>query len=258
MTGAWVIFKKDFFSFCRSWVGVLTASAFLFLAGIFFTLFLFGYNRLSLEAAERAYEGIGNLTLSGFVMGGFLLNLGILFLFLAPLLSMRTLAEERREGTLELLYTYPLSDSEIVFGKYLALLGELAFLFLPTLAYVGVLRVLGVKIDGGILGAGVLGFFLLGSSFLAMGLFFSSLTESQILASGLTFASLLGLWILEWVTSFLPPPWEFWLTGLSPFVHYRDFPLGVLDLADATYFLSVVLFFLFLTLRAVEARNWKG
>lgn len=258
MTGTWAILKKDFSSFCRSWVGVLTTSSFLLLAGIFFTLFLFSYSQLSLEAAQRAYEGIENLTVSGFILGGFLLNLGILFLFLAPLLSMRTLAEEKRGGTLELLYTYPLSDFEIVFGKYLALLAQLALLFLPTLAYAGVLRFLGVKIDGGILGAGILGFFLLGSSFLAMGLFFSSLTESQILASALTFISLLGLWILEWVTGFLPRPWEFGLTQASPFVHYRDFPLGILDLTDLTYFLCVSAFFLFLTLRAVETRNWKG
>ena len=258
MTGAWAILKKDFFSFYRSWVGVLTASAFLFLAGIFFTLFLFSYSQLSLETAGRPYEGIENLTISGFILGGFLLNLGILFLFLAPLLSMRTLAEEKRAGTLELLYTYPLSDFEIVLGKYLSLVGQLAFLFLPTLVYAAVLGFLGAKVDGGVLAAGVLGFFLLGGSFLAMGLFFSSLTESQILASVLTFVFLLGLWILEWLTGFLPPPWGFWLAGLSPFVHYRDFPLGVLDLTDATYFLSVVLFFFFLTLRTVETRNWKG
>lgn len=258
MIGAWVILKKDFASFSRSWVGVLTISSFLFLAGIFFTLFLFSYGQLSVEAAGRAYEGMENLTLTGFILGGFFLNLGILFLFLAPLLSMRTLAEERRGGTLELLYTYPLSDFEIVLGKYLALLAQLALLFLPTLTYTLILRALGVRIDGGIVASGVLGFFLLGSSFLAMGLFFSSLTESQVLAAALTFCSLLALWILEWMTGFLPRPWEFWLAALSPFVHYRDFPLGVLDLADATYFLCVTAFFFFLTLRTVETRSWKG
>lgn len=258
MTGAWVILRKDFSSFCRSWVGVLTIASFLFLAGIFFTLFLFSYTQLSLESARQAYAGIENLTMTEFIVGGFLLNLGILFLFLAPLLSMRSLAEEKRGGTLELLYTYPLSDLEIVGGKYFALLAQLAFLFLPTFAYLLVLQVLGVKIDGGIVAAGVLGFFLLGASFLAMGLFFSSLTESQILASALTFVFLMGLWILEWVTSFLPPTWAFWLEDLSPFVHYRDFSLGILDLSDAAYFLCVSAFFFFLTLRTVETRNWKG
>ena len=258
MTGAWPILKKDFLSFSRSWVGVFTLSSFLLLAGIFFLLFLFSYNQLSLEAARRAYEGIEGLSLTGFIVGGFLLNLGILFLFLSPLLAMRTFAEEKRIGTLELLYTYPLSDLEIVLGKYLALLAQLVLLFLPTLAYLILLRILGAKIDGGIVFTGILGFFLLGTSLLAMGLFFSSLTESQVLASAVTFIFILGLWVLEWLGDFFPRPWSSWFHGLSPFVHYRDFSLGVLDLADITFFLAVSAFFFFLTLRQVETRNWNG
>ena len=151
-----------------------------------------------------------------------------------------------------------LSDFEIVLGKYLALLAQLAFLFLPTLSYVGVLRALHVNVDYGMILAGVLGFFLLGSSFLAIGLLFSALTESQVLAASLTFVSLLGLWMLEWFTGFLPYPWNTRLGILSPFFHYRDFSLGIVDLADVTYFLCLIAFFFFLSLRVVETRNWKG
>jgi ABC-2 type transport system permease protein len=258
MTGAWAILKKDFASYYRSWVGVLVLFAFLFLSGIFFTLFVLGYSQLSLEAARRAYDGVERLSLTGFVLGAFLLNLGVLFLFLAPLLSMRSLAEEKRVGTLELLYTYPLGDFEIVLGKYFSLLAQLVFLFLPTLTYVAVIRILGARLDWGVILAGSWGFFLLGAAFLAMGLYFSSLTENQMLAGGLTFAVLLVLWMLEWLAGFLSFPWNLWLADFSPFAHFRDFSLGIVDLADNVYFFCLIAFFLFLTLRVVETRNWKG
>jgi len=258
MRGAWAIFSKDFTSFARSWVGVLVAFAFLVIGGLFFTLFTLSYAQLSAEAARTAYEGTEGLSPTGFILGAFLLNLGVLFLFLTPLLAMRSLAEERRIGTLELLYTYPLSDLEIVLGKFLALVAQLFILFLPTLLYAGVIRLLGTGVDLGIILAGSLGFLLLGSAFLAVGLFFSSITENQIIAAGLTFSFLLGFWILEWLVGFLPPDWASWFGGLSPFAHFRDFPLGIVDLKNISYFLGAVLFFLFLTLRVVEARNWKG
>ncbi len=258
MSGIWPIFKKDFVSLFRSWTGVFATSAFLLIAGIFFTFFLLAYSQLSMEAARQAYEGIQGLNLTRFVMGAFILNLGVLFLFIAPLLSMRCITEEKKTGTLELLYTYPLSDLEIVLGKYLSLLAQLALLFLPTLTYLGVLRVLGIKVDLGVVGAGVIGFFLLGATFLALGMFYSSLTENQIASAGLSFLTLMGLWILEWVAGFLPRPWSRWLNLASPFFNFRDFPLGVIDLSSLTYFLCAIALFFFLTLRAVETRNWRG
>ena len=258
MRGIFPLFKKDFTSFVRSWVGILVLFSFLLIGGIFFTLFLLGYSQLSLEAAGQAYEGVEDLNVTTFVIGTFILNSGVLFLFLAPLLSMRSLAEEKRVGTLELLYTYPLSDFEIVLGKYLGLVAQLLLLFLPTLFYVGVIHFLGTKVDRGVIGAGFIGFFLLGSAFLAIGLFFSSLTENQILAASLTFSVLLALWIFEWLAGLLPAPWGSRFEVFSPFVHFRDFPLGIMDLTDVTFFLCVISFFFFLTLRTVETRNWKG
>lgn len=258
MTGVRAILAKDVGSFVRSWVGVLAIFSFLLISGIFFTLFLLSYSQLSLAAARQAYEGIEKVSLTAFVIGAFLLNLGVLFLFLTPLLTMRSLAEEKRLGTLELLYTFPLSDLEIVLGKYLSLLVELALLFIPTLTYTLMIRILGAGVEAGVVLSGSLGFFLLAGAFLAIGLFFSSLTENQIIAASLTFAVLIGLWIFEWLVGFLPGEWGRGLGALSPFVHFRDFPLGIVDLKDITYFLGAVVFFLFLTLRVVETRNWRG
>ena len=258
MTGALALLKKDFASYSRSWVGLFTNFSFLLIAGIFFTLFLLGYSQLSFEAARNSYEGIEGLGLTGFIFGAFLLNSGVLILFLAPLLTMRSLAEEKRMGTLELLYTYPLGDIEIVLGKYFSLVAQLALLLFPTFIYTAVVRVLGAKIEWGVIISGCLGFLLLGSTFLALGLFISSLTENQIVAAGLTFTLLLGSWILEWIAGMLPAPWSGRLGVFSPFIHYRDFPLGIIDFSDAAYFLAAIFFFLFLTHRVVETRNWKG
>jgi len=258
LNGIWALVKKDVFSYFRSWVGLLVIFAFLLISGIFFTLFVLSYGQLSMEAAKEAYAGVGRMSLTGFILGAFLLNLGVIFLFLAPMLSMRSLAEERRVGTLELLYTYPLSDLEIVLGKYLSLLVQLLALFLPTLAYAAVLKFLGASLDRGVIFSGSLGFLLLAASFLAIGLFFSSLTDNQMLASGLTFAFLMGVWMFEWFATFLPAGLAAAASAFTPFVHFRDFSLGVLDLADIVYFLALIAFFLFLSLRAVETRNWKG
>lgn len=258
MFGALAIFKKDYASFFRSWVGILVLFAFLLMTGIFFTLFLLGYSQLSVQAAGRAYQGIEGLSFTAFVLGAFYLNLGVIFLFLTPLLSMRAVSEERRFGTLELLYTFPLSDFEIVLGKYLALTATLATLFFPTSVYLLLIRFLGPQLEWGVIFSGISGFFFLGAMFLAVGLFFSSLTQNQIVAAGSTFTLLLGVWILEWLADFFPEPWSGWLGNLSPFAHYRDFPLGIFDFTDAAFFAGAIAFFFFLTLRVVESRTWKN
>lgn len=254
----WAILKKDLGSFCRSWVGVLALSSFLLIAGIFFTLFLLAYTQLSFEAARRGYQEMRGLTLTAYTFGGLFLNLGVVLIFLAPLLSMRSVAEEKRTGTLELLYTYPLSDFSIVAGKYGALVAQFALMSLPMLSYLGVMKLLGVHLDYGIVGTAVLGFFLAGCAFLAIGLFFSSVTENQMIASSLTFVTLLGLWLLEWASGFLPRPWANGFAALSPFIHFRDFSMGIIDMKDVVYFLAVIGFSFFVTLRVVETRNWKG
>lgn len=257
MIGAWAVLKKDFASYARSWVGLLMMSSFLLIAGIFFTLFLLGYSHLSLEASQGSYDGVEGLGLTGYVLGAFLLNLGVVVLFLTPVLTMRSFSEEKRSGTLELLFTYPLSDLEIVLGKYFSLLLQVALFILPAFIYAGVMQLFKVKIEWGIVLSGCLGFLLLGSAFVSIGLFFSSLTENQIVAASLTFTFLLAVWILEWAVRLLPEVWAV-MGFFSPFMHYRDFPLGILDFSDASYFLAVTLFFLFLSQRVIETRNWKG
>ncbi len=258
MKNALVLARKDFESYVHSWAGVLVSVFFLLIAGIFFSFFVLGYAKISLEAAKGAYETVQGLGLTRFVFSSFFLNMGSLLIFWVPLLSMRAFAEERKQETLELLFTYPLSDFEIVWGKFLALLGFLKMLLLPTLVYVLILSKLGGDLDWGPVAIGYAGFLLLGSAYLSLGLFISSLADSQIVSAIVTFGCLLIFWILDWVAGVTDGFWAHFFSALSPLDHFREFTFGVLDLSHIAYFVFFHFYFLFLTLRSIETRHWKG
>jgi ABC-2 type transport system permease protein len=179
-------------------------------------------------------------------------------MMIVPLLTMRLLAEEKRTGTAELLFTYPLTDWGVILGKYLAaLLVFLVFLLLTAgnaLAFATV-----ASIDWGALASGYLGLILLGGSFLALGLFVSSLTENQIIAAVTAFGLLLLFWIIGWYQevgggSAIGRVLHF----LSMMDHYETFTRGVIDTRDLIYYLSFIYFFLFLTKRQLESRRWRA
>lgn len=250
--------RREAGSFINSWTGVLLFVFFLLIAGIFFSLLVISYAQISKEAARNVYEGLRGLGLTRFVFGSFFLNLNIVLAFIVPILSMRVLAEEKRSGTLELLFTYPFSDFEIVWGKFLGLVWIFELLFLPTVAYLGVVHWLGGSLDWRPIAIGYLGFWLLGNAYLALGLFVSSLTESQVTSAVVTFACLLGFWVMDWAVNVSTGFWAHFFTMVSPLRHYREFALGILDLSHVVYFCFFNFFFLFLTLRSIETRNWKG
>ena len=112
--------------------------------------------------------------------------------------------------------------------------------------------------DWGPIITGYVGFWLLGNAYLSLGLFISSLAENQVVSAVATFGCLIVFWVLEWMAGVTDGIWAILLNALSPFDHYREFTLGVLDLSNIVYFCFFHFFFLFLTLRSVEARNWKG
>lgn len=258
MKNALILARKDFVSYFRSWTGVLTFSFFLFIAGIFFSLLVVSYARLSVEVSRNAYENLLGLGLTRFIFSSFFLNLGTLLIFIVPMLSMRAFAEERRRETLELLYTYPFSDFEIVWGKFLGMVWFFELLILPTVIYLWLVLSWGAFLDWGPIVMGYIGFWMLGNAYLALGLFISSISENQVVCAIVTFGCLLIFWMLDWVAGVTDGAWAHFFAALSPINHYREFTLGVLDLSNVTYFCFFHLYFLFLALRAVETRHWKG
>jgi len=187
------VFKRELRAYFSSPIGWVVIGLFLFLTGIYFAA-------SNLLGASSEYNGL-------------LGTMAFLFLFVVPILTMRLLTEEVRQHTDQLLITSPLSVTAIVVGKYLAAVAVYLITLIVTVLYpvlMSFFALLGLewwKILGG-----YIGLFLLGSSFIAVGLFFSSLTESQIVAAVATYAALLVMWIIDALTNMVP---QGWLYGLG-------------------------------------------
>jgi ABC-2 type transport system permease protein len=174
-----------------------------------------------------------------------------------PFLTMRLFAEERKLGTIELLYTYPLRDGEILGGKLLA--SEVILLMMLGLTVLYPVYLYSVhRFPLFPLVAGYLGLLLIGSAFLAFGLFVSSLCESQVMAGIGTILPLLFFWVLNWNETSFQGNWIEALRSVSLFDNFGTFAKGVIDLNHVTYFIFFMGFFIYLTLQSMEARKWTG
>ncbi|HUY28156.1 MAG TPA: ABC transporter permease subunit [Candidatus Binataceae bacterium] len=174
-----------------------------------------------------------------------------------PFITMRSFAEERKLGTIELLYTYPIRDGEILAGKFLASVVIFLMMLSFTLLYpVYVYWIHPFPLFP--LLAGYIGMLLIGCAFLAFGVFVSSLCESQVVAGVATLVGLLLIWVLNWNEAAFQSKWLDALRAFSMFDEFDTFAKGVIDIDHVTYFLFFIVFFLFLTMRSMEARKWTG
>jgi ABC-2 type transport system permease protein len=202
--------------------------------------------------------GPQNLNVNQQLIRPLMLNLAVISLFLLPAITMRSYSEEKRSGTIELLLTSPVTDLQIILGKFLGALGLFAMMLLVTLPSLAILFWFGNP-DWKPLATGYLGLLLLGSSLLAFGLFISSTTKNQIVAGVLTFALFLMLLLVAWMRDFATGPIASAVVGaLSVFEHFDDFSKGVLDTKHVVYYLSLITFGLFLTARSVDSERWRG
>lgn len=185
---------------------------------------------------------------------------GTIFLFVTPLLAMRLLSEEKRSGTLELLMTSPVSDWQVVWGKWLGALAVMAVMIAFTLFHVGIMYRLATNgMDFGPLAANYLGLFLLAGLLLALGVLTSSLSENQVVAAFLGIMLIMLLWFLGLVEQVLGADSAvgkvFGYAGLSD--HYFNFGQGVIDTRDLVYMVSLTVAALFLATRILESRRWR-
>ena len=201
--------------------------------------------------------GFGMNILENFWEEFFVNQVGFYLLIAVPLFTMRLLAEERRLGTIELLYTYPLRDVEIVLGKFLACLVVFLVFLAGTLVYPAIVYVI-QPFDPSPFVARYVGATLFVAGCIACGLFVSSLTDSQVVASSCTFVLLLLFWILTWNEAAVSSTLVTVLSQASTFDHFYAFARGVIDLKDVTYFALFIGFFLFLTLQSMGSRQWRG
>jgi ABC-2 type transport system permease protein len=184
-------------------------------------------------------------------------NMAVVGLFLIPLISMRLFAEEKRQGTIELLATSPVHDVEIIIGKWLSAVLMYGALLLVLFADYSFLFFYGNP-DWKPVATGFLGILLQGACLLALGTYISSLTKNQIVAGAIGFALALVLWILNWTTQFGNSDTVQVLNYLSIVSHMESFSRGVIDTKDLIYYLSMIFFGLFLTSRSLESLRWRA
>jgi ABC-2 type transport system permease protein len=198
-----------------------------------------------------------NLNIADSVMRPLFNNMAVVFLFLVPMLTMRLFAEEKRSGTMELLLTYPVRDSEVLAGKFLAAGALYAILLTLTLLYPGLVAYF-ARVEWGPMLTSYLGLLLIGATFLAVGLLISSLTENQIVAGFGTFGVLLALWVVGWGADSAGGTLRTVLQYLSVIDHLDSFTRGLVDTKDVVYYASIMVLALYLTLRSLESKRWRG
>jgi ABC-2 type transport system permease protein len=185
------------------------------------------------------------------------LNASVLLLFVLPMITMRTYSEEKRSGTIELLLTAPLTDFQIIMGKFLGAMALYAAMLAVTLVHLGVLFAFGTP-EWIPIATGYLGLLLMGGCFISVGLLISSFTRNQIVAVMATFAVFLLLWVINWAGPLTGPRTSAVLDYLSITSHLDDFTRGVVDTKHVVYYVSFIAFGLFLTARSVDTERWRG
>ena len=260
MKGMYAVYRKEMGHYFVSPVAYIIVGVFLILTAYFFNRLTVLIIQQSFEASieEAQFGGGAAFDVPSLVMRNFFGILSTLLLFLTPMLTMNVYAEERRRGTMELLMTSPITDLQIVLGKFFASLTLLIIMLLPTaIGFAYMLRHSEPSAPWGILGSEYLGVLLLGSALLALGSFFSSVTESQLIAAMLSFGAILLLWVLDFGSQAASSAWASGLEYLSVFRHYDDFTRGVIDTSNVIFYLSFIFLGVFLTIRSVDSMRWR-
>jgi ABC-2 type transport system permease protein len=255
MSNILAIAQKEIRAYFSSPIAYIVIGLFALLFGYFYVAILDWFVRQGMSGAMGMAPAPLNLN-QQFVRP-LLLNATVVLLFVLPMITMRTYSEEKRSGTIELLLTSPLTDMQIILGKFTGAMALYASMLGVTLLYVGVLFVFGNPEWKPIVTA-YLGLILLGGCFISVGMLISSFTGNQIVAGMLTFGVFLLLWVIDWIGSFLGPTGETIVTYLSITRHFEDFAKGVIDTTHLIYYVSFITFGLFLTAKSVDSERWRG
>ena len=255
MRGFHAMYRKEMGHYFVSPIAYIVVGVFLILSAFFFDVILSDVIQQSFAMQMQGMPPEADMP--GEVLRAFFGILSTLVLFITPMLTMGIYAEERKRGTMELLMTSPITEIEIVLGKFFASLTLYAIMLLPTAGCVIFLYFHSDPMPPWrLVVAAYAGLLLLGGSLLALGTFISSLTENQLIAAVLTFAAFLIVWVLDIgrntggdVTNVLH--------YLSVVGHYEDFTRGIVDTSALIYYASFIFLFVFLTVRSVDSMRWR-
>jgi len=248
------IANKELRSYFSSPMAYIIIGFFALPFGVFFYLYVDFFVRQSMQMPEM---GGGAMNVNQQVIRNVLQNAAVIILFIMPMITMRTYSEEKRSGTIELLLTSPVTDVQIILGKFFGALGLYVVMLLVTLLYIAILFVYGNP-EWRPLVACYLGLLLMGGSFLSIGLLISSTTNNQIVAGIISFIVFLMLWIVGWFADTAGPTMGAITRYLSITDHLDDFSKGIIDTTHVIYYLSLITLGLFLTAKSVDSERWRG
>ena len=256
MQGLYAVYRKELGHYFVSPVAYAVIGVFLLLCAVFFNYFV---SAVITQSAQQQFQGMGGpIDMPGEVMRAFFGLLSTLILFVTPMLCMGVYAEERKRGTMELLMTSPITETQIVLAKFFAALTLFAAMLLPTVVAVIFVYFCSTPHPSvKVILVGYLGAILLGGSLLSLGTFVSSLTENQLIAAVLAFAASLFVWVIDLIVSNATGNMATVVQYFSVIHHYEDFTRGVIDTSSLIYYLSFMLFFVFLTVRSVDSVRWR-
>ncbi len=243
--------NKDLKTYFLSPIGYMVLSSFLFLVGFMFYQRLLFFVRQSFQSLQMGQETL--ISLNDAVIKPLYGTINILFLFIIPLITMRLISEEKKQKTMELLLTSPLKTMDIVIGKFLSAMYLLFIVLASTLVYPLFLYINGNP-DPGQMISMYIGLVFLSASYVAIGIFWSSLTENQIIAATLTFFSLLFFWIIDWATQSASGVFSAVLYYMSIIRHFESFGEGVLSFKDVVYYLSFCSVFLYFACISIDSK----
>jgi ABC-2 type transport system permease protein len=254
MSNILAIAHKELKSYFSSPIAYIVIGLFALVYGYFYAVMLQYFVRASMQMGMGGQQA---MNINQDMLRPVVQNITVVMLFLLPMITMRTYSEEKRSGTIELLLTSPLTDFQIIMGKFLGAMGLYAAMLVATLPHMAVLFVYGSP-EWKPLVTSYLGLLLMGGCFISLGLFISSLTKNQIVAAAITFSTFLLLWVVSWIGSFSSG----WITDTTAYLsiieHLDDFTKGVIDTSHLVYYVSFITFGLFLTAKSVDSERWRG
>jgi ABC-2 type transport system permease protein len=253
MRNVWVICQKELKSYFASPVAYGLLVFFGLLIGYFTSVAVANFTISGLQAQSMGQP----VDVNEWVVRPIIQNAGIFGLFLIPMIAMRMFSEEKRSGTFELLATSPVTDLEIILGKWLGAVILYKCMLGLALINLALLYAFGSPDWRPIL-TGFIGLALQGGALLAIGAFISTTTKNQIVAGAGTFGVCLLLWLCSWISEFKTEGWALVVSYASVMSHFDSFAKGVIDSKDVIYYLTVTFFGLFLTSRSLESLRWRA
>lgn len=250
----WTVARRDFRAYFTSPIAYIVIAAFLFIMG---WMFFNNLNHYVLQNMQFQQFNAGHsISIQEGIVQPLFGNMNVILLFLIPFITMRLFAEEKKQHTIEMLLTAPISLSEIVLGKFLS-----SFLFLAVMvgltAVYPVILMITANPDVGAIISNLAGTLLMASCILTLGIFFSALTENQIVAGALTLGGGLFFWLVSWATQSAGPVMGDVLSYLSLISHYSNFAKGLVQTSDLIFFLSFIGLGLFMTHRILDSYRWR-